>query len=250
MRDQSSLLPEKIRLAYPSVWSDLDMPAGTSMPTPWYEVDTSLSTVAGSVVGLAVGTQGCTGFTYTIRSLAPALFTTSGGATPTNSAALQALAEKISTDWYSWKCLSNYDRAINGIVAHAQDGISDVEWCYEAGYCRTRACAWPGDDGPQELQHVDRLDPTLPPGFYWAKTDSSGILAATSPTQMTVSSGVVTFYKENATGLLAVWNDPYGNPITRKAWNKAPGGPVPGTTIVGVTIDLPVKKVIVTFLAC
>lgn len=253
-RDQSPYLPDTVRVCFISIWDD-DYPQDTKAPVP-YEVDVKLSDVLSAIPSLA-GQAGVTNRKKLFHSTAVALFKTSSVAglppyKPTNDAALQALSKKIATDFYQWRSTA-YDKTLSGVVAWAPDGACDITWTYlpcdapGGKVYKTRAMAWPRNDEPEEFSHVDEMDPTLPAIFYHVKSSSSGIPAAGSATQM--SGAAANFYKSDINGLLTVLNDAYGNPVTKKVWNKATSGAIPPNVHGGATKDS-VGKWIWTLLPC
>jgi hypothetical protein len=129
-----------------------------------------------------------------------AVATYTGGASPTNQTELDALAQKIATDWYRW-AVGDLDIRYPGLVNWTPDGLSDrVEWTYRAGDVSTRVIRGTWDWLVEDMFHagsgtpysipasqpipftVEELDgaPSVTP-CYRVQLDSADGFAVTNP---------------------------------------------------------------------
>lgn len=152
---------------------------------------TSGGTWTATITGLASHKQ-------TIFADLNALFTSAGGATPTNNSALNTLATQAATDWYKWRAGTD-DYQFNGIVNWVPNGtVCGVEWQFWDGRVSTRTLTDPYNDAAAGLP--------WPNGML---TDPDGILTVV---ERVCSEGRYTAKLANTfnliTGGSGVWQSP------------------------------------------
>ncbi len=169
---------------------DFGIPSGAVYP-----VSVSLASLALPAYAGVVGYPGSKVF----RSTAAATFT--GGGSPTNAAALLALATQLASDWYGWQ-LGRLDLKLIGPVALVAEGFHDLEFTHQLGdgaqpEISTRVTRQPFLEHAEEVFHfgarevvsplfayVSASDGGTPPSYTWTEVVPSfleNFLAPTNP---------------------------------------------------------------------
>lgn len=149
--DLNGVLPASVEVVFPRTDS------GVPNAAP-YTVTVTLSSL-----GLPEfsGVFGNTSAQKTFHDSATATY--AGGGSPTNAAALLALATQTATDYYRYRACP-LDIKYAGIVQWEPEGWSDnVEWTYRLNEVSTRIQAGPWNDLTTELMHAPSYGPGLTP---------------------------------------------------------------------------------------
>lgn len=172
--DQRLALPASITLVFPREDSGVPAAAPTAYEILLEDLD---------VEGVAETPAGFDG-TKVIRS--PVVAEWAGGGSPTNDAELQALAEKIAEDWYSWQ-LASLDIVYQGVTPWEPDGGHDIIIDHTIGTCQTRVSRGPWQDQVDALLNHDATDA----GLIVEEADGSPRYAAVTTLRLDQADGFV-----------------------------------------------------------
>jgi hypothetical protein len=115
--DLNGILPAAVQVVFPRADDGTPNPAPVAVPVTLASLNLPSNPPGGAPVG------GIGGLTKTFHSSAVATF---ASGSPTNSAALAALATRAATDWYTWQATGVYDVAYAGVAPWLTTGADGL----------------------------------------------------------------------------------------------------------------------------
>lgn len=149
--DQRAALPESVTVLFPRQ----DSGTPVAEPTPY------VVTLASLGLATVPATPATFAGSRVIWSSAVAYW--EGGGSATNDAELQALADQIATDWYSWQ-VAPYDVTLQGWVPWSCDGAHDLFVDHSFAAAQTRVTRGPWYDHVEHVLSKGTYGSSPPPG--------------------------------------------------------------------------------------
>lgn len=175
--DQRTALPESVTVLFPRQ----DSGTPVAEPTPY------VVTLASLGLATVPATPATFAGSRVIWSSAVAYW--EGGGSATNDTELQALADQIATDWYSWQ-VAPYDVTLQGWVPWSCDGAHDLFVDHSFAAAQTRVTRGPWYDHVEHVLSEGTYGSSPPPGGGGG--GSGGIGGTTTYVNQTINYGGTT----------------------------------------------------------